>query len=636
MSTVLQRAEAKLSLQQRFRIAKARSTRLLARASLQQHVARAEHKDAHHDWMNECVPEMMDIGKDQDVAVAACLNMWRDAWEQSHPDGAPDPGPPRPDEDDDSGDDEKSLRRGRGFDPNEPRDDHGRWTSGGGGDGDGTAPAANAPSSSPEPPPSSTAPAASSKPKGKGKAKKEDFDKAKIRLSATGGSQGEAKFIEHWNENIGIEPEQFKHDFLGGTDGSMTIKSNERGTRLEIAGDLTNNGGQTIGTYTRNLDLDAGIAKSAYFKLEKSQTKNSIGKKMLAGNVDTYKKLGIDRVEVYANIDVGGYAWAKYGYVPSRSDWNSLRSKLESKLTGYTSGGRISSSSGNTMEADDWSMLSSDTQDNVRDEWMRQTRDEFLSSEVQNWRDSGQALEDAKREVATLYDDRDMPSWFSDALKEVRAEREENGDPPIPYTDRQLFKAIDIAPYESRYNDGRDDPDISFDDNELKEPQGYEPGQLTLPGIEPIDPSSYLSQPMRDQLEKAVTAGFNKEADDRADDVEPPEYLADSVSEYQDEYWSSLSERDKLQRAIDYNMADIEIEPDEDAEPPQQEMELPPPKADEDPVLAALHSPDPKSIWKVADSPRGKQLLLGTNWDGVLNLKDPESMARFNSYVGAA
>ena len=48
---------------------------------------------AHTDWMNECVPAQMDNGKDQLVAVAACLNMWREAWEETHPDGADDPGP---------------------------------------------------------------------------------------------------------------------------------------------------------------------------------------------------------------------------------------------------------------------------------------------------------------------------------------------------------------------------------------------------------------------------------------------------------------------------------------------------------------------------------------------------------------
>jgi hypothetical protein len=90
MRGVLAQAEAGLSLQQRFRIARARSRRLLARTS------------AHTDWMNECVPNMMSYGKDQITAVAACLNMWRETWEENHPDGADDPGPSPKDADPDS------------------------------------------------------------------------------------------------------------------------------------------------------------------------------------------------------------------------------------------------------------------------------------------------------------------------------------------------------------------------------------------------------------------------------------------------------------------------------------------------------------------------------------------------------
>ena len=94
--------QGQLTREQRFRIAKARSRRLLAKLS------RSGGASAHTEWMDECVPEMMDIGKDQTVAIAACLNMWRDAWEESHPDGAVDPGPGLPD-DDESGT-EKAAR----------------------------------------------------------------------------------------------------------------------------------------------------------------------------------------------------------------------------------------------------------------------------------------------------------------------------------------------------------------------------------------------------------------------------------------------------------------------------------------------------------------------------------------------
>jgi hypothetical protein len=98
-----------------------------------------------------------------------------------------------------------------------------------------------------------------------------------------------------------------------------------------------------------------------------------------------------------------------------------------------------------------------------------------------------------------------------------------------------------------------------------------------------------------------------------------------------------MDDSEKLQKAVDYGMADIEIEPDEDAkeEPPpaQSEMELP---EKSDPIAEALASNDPKSVWKIADTPGGKRLLLGTSWAGVLDLKDPEAMQRFNAYVGKA
>jgi hypothetical protein len=469
--------------------------------------------------------------------------------------------------------------------------------------------------------------APASKPKGKGKAKKEDFDKAKIKLDVSSGQQD--AFIDRWNDKVGMEPAEFKSKFMGGLDGPMKLKGTSG--KIEIDGEVHDSDGHALGTFQREINLDGKSAYSAYFKLNRSATKHDTGKKMLAGNIATYRDLGIETVGVSANIDVGGYAWAKYGYVPTPESWAVLRRDLEKKLTGSSSSSRPSS--GNTMEAESWDMLSSDAQDDVRDRWMRDTRSEFIDSEVQNWRESGQALEDSKHRLVDLYNDSDMPEWATDALDAVREEREDNGDAPIPYTNLQLFKAISLD-YNSKYGDGRDDPEVTFDDAKLQEPQGYDPAQGTLPGIDPLDPAGFLSQEMRDQIEKEMIDSFNKKAEAEADEMDPPDYVADSVEEYQDEYWQQKDDDEKLRLAIDYGMADIEIEPDEDeAAEPQAELELPPAN---DPLLDAVRSNDPKSIWKVADSPQGKALLLGTSWSGRLHLNDKEQMARFDKYVGKA
>jgi hypothetical protein len=497
------------------------------------------------------------------------------------------------------------------FSPDQPRDDDGKWTSGGAGSGGGTAD------------------------KPKKPATKDDFDKAKIRLEARGG-QAEKVFIDKWNDKIGQDPEEFKQSFMGGLDGTMVIGDRNEG--FAIGGRIHDEGGKEIGSFDRDIYPDDKRAYSAYFKLNSGATGEDIGKKMLAGNVAEYQRLGVEKVNVSANIDVGGYAWAKYGYVPRGvPEWNSLRQQLQRKLGGASSSSSAPSRDANTVEADDWNMLSSDVQDDVRDRWMRDSFDDFYNSEVDSWRDSGQAKDDAKTRLVDQYGDSvSLPAWSKDALDEVRAKHEEAGK-PIPYTDAQLREAISLD-YKSRRGDGEDDVDVTFDDDKLRDPIGG-PGedQMTLPGIEPEDQSQRLTQDMRDDIEKALTQAFDKAADEDAGDIDPPDYLRDSVSEYQDEYWSSMDDSEKLQKAIGYGMADIEIEPDEDAveeQPAQSEMELPAEKTD--PIAEALASNDPKSIWKIADTPAGKRLLLGTSWLGTLDLKDPEAMARFNAYVGKA
>jgi hypothetical protein len=451
-------------------------------------------RDAHTDWMNECVPTLMDRGKDQIVAVAACLNMWRDAWEESHPDGAVDPGPDRPDTD-------KRLRSLlREWDESKhPRVPAGGPDGGQFGEGGGA----------------SSKPAKSKKP-----AKKEDFDKAKVTLPPDKAAQD--AFIARWNDKIGVDPATFKSSFMGGLDGPMRLSATGS-SQINVNGEIHDSDGKALGNFERNINLDNKSAYSAYFKLNKSATKHDTGKKLLAGNIDTYKQLGIEKVTVSANIDVGGYAWAKYGYVPTQASWNDLRDSLERKLGGGSSSAIPASS--NTIEADDWSMLSDDVQSDVRDRWMRDTRSEFIDSEVQNWRDSGQALGDAKSILADNFVS--APDWAVEALDAAREDRQEQGMPPIPYTNDQLFGAISLE-YEND-GEGRNDPDVSFDDAYLKQPQGYDETQGTLPGIDPLDPATFLTEPMREEITNNLVEAFTKQAESDADDIEPPIYLADSV-----------------------------------------------------------------------------------------------------------
>jgi hypothetical protein len=38
--------------------------------------------------------------------------------------------------------------------------------------------------------------------------------------------------------------------------------------------------------------------------------------------------MGVKKVTLHANIDVGGYAWARFGFTPTQRSWNDLRESM--------------------------------------------------------------------------------------------------------------------------------------------------------------------------------------------------------------------------------------------------------------------------------------------------------------------
>lgn len=50
-----------------------------------------------------------------------------------------------------------------------------------------------------------------------------------------------------------------------------------------------------------------------------------VTKELFSKLVPLYQKMGASFIDVCANCGVGGYAWAKYGFIPNRASWNHLR-----------------------------------------------------------------------------------------------------------------------------------------------------------------------------------------------------------------------------------------------------------------------------------------------------------------------
>lgn len=79
--------------------------------------------------------------------------------------------------------------------------------------------------------------------------------------------------------------------------------------------------GDTI-TYRRKIDLDAGLVDHSYFSIGRSLQGSGIATDINTAAFEMYKARGIERVTVHANIDVGGYTWAKQGFVWDENTWN--------------------------------------------------------------------------------------------------------------------------------------------------------------------------------------------------------------------------------------------------------------------------------------------------------------------------
>ena len=443
-----------------------------------------------------------------------------------------------------------------------------------------------------------------SKPGKKGKVKVnsvKEFEDDKVHVD----SNKVDKFIESWNEGIGIDPGEFHKDFTGGLPSTMMIThryyEHDDGdvmeNRMQIAGNLKDEDGDNIGSYTRVIDLKNHKADSSFFQMEEDYQGKGEGKTMLAANVAMYQELGLSKVTVHANIDVGGYAWAKYGYVPTEESWDTLRDDLQDKLLSGRGG------SGGAYDPEEWSMMSSDNQDRVFEKWKDYTYSDISDSEIENWHESGEALNDAKAAVAEQYNV--QVQWANNAIDKVGAAHDD-----IPWKDNgAILQAISVE-YDPRRGDGRDDPEFTLNEENLPP---YLEGKIT--------------DELWDEIEEALTDSFNGRADDKKDEMDPPN-LDDRIAEAQESYWNDMSDRDKFKYAEDNGLIEPVEDEDSDSEPidvtDQEKKEL----------YALLRSDDPKAIWALSDAPGGKALLLGTDWNGAIDFKDKDTMTRFNAYVG--
>ena len=140
---------------------------------------------------------------------------------------------------------------------------------------------------------------------GKGKVKIDSISKFRsdgVKVS----TPSEEKFLEIWNDKVGMEPADFKKSFMGDAEGSMTVglrtfnllqgpKGKTKMVQehyLEINGKVTEEGTKVLAEFTRTIDIKKNVASSDVFEVSKEAQAKGIGKQLLAGNVATYREMG--------------------------------------------------------------------------------------------------------------------------------------------------------------------------------------------------------------------------------------------------------------------------------------------------------------------------------------------------------
>jgi hypothetical protein len=124
----------------------------------------------------------------------------------------------------------------------------------------------------------------------------------------------EDDLIRNW---LGIPPERFS--------GNVTLDP------PSLSGSLLDEQGRRIGIIERAIDPATNTAQHDNLHLIRAEQQKGTSKDILRSNIEFYRRNGISSVNLLAD-EVGGYAWAKYGFLPTQSSWNQLRTSLLERL----------------------------------------------------------------------------------------------------------------------------------------------------------------------------------------------------------------------------------------------------------------------------------------------------------------
>ena len=203
-----------------------------------------------------------------------------------------------------------------------------------------------------------------------------------------------------------------------------------------------------------------------------------------------------------------------------------------------------------------WADLPSYTQENVETTWKENNKTAYEDSEVNYWYENDAADEAAQKVLYDFKGNNKETEWAENAIGEWLDENEN-----VPFTKENLTDALDLSV------DYGEDVKIDFKDDVL-EPTNFDPNQETLPGIEPLKPSDYLTHEMRDKLESVIHKAWKDRVLEVQQDLEPPEHIKENAEESLNQAWSSMEDEQKFQYGVEEGEINEEEGQEEETEPP--------------------------------------------------------------------
>jgi hypothetical protein len=119
--------------------------------------------------------------------------------------------------------------------------------------------------------------------------------------------------------------------FAGAFTPAIEARSSSLGG-IGFSGKLIAPNGNTLGEIERIIDPSSKTAMHDWLKIEPGQRGGGFVKEMTKNQFEVYQAIGIQKVKLLANIDVGGYAWAKYGFLPDAKEWDLLKAHVGRRL----------------------------------------------------------------------------------------------------------------------------------------------------------------------------------------------------------------------------------------------------------------------------------------------------------------